>query len=250
MSTFRDLFSGHAADYVRYRPTYPEALFTWLAAQAPGRRLAWDCGTGSGQAAVALGAVMEQVIATDASAAQLAKADPHPHVTYRVATAEAPGLAPASVDLATAAQAFHWFDAPRFFAAAAEALVPGGILALWTYRAARVAPAIDSVELDFYQNVIGHDWPAERRLVEDGYASVVLPAPFVEIAAPRFVLTADWTRDDFLGYVSTWSAVHQNRARTGTDPLAPFAERIAAVWPARQRHSVSWDLGLRVARRA
>jgi SAM-dependent methyltransferase len=249
MSTFRDLFSGHAAEYGRYRPTYPDALFTWLADQAPSRRLAWDCGTGSGQAAVALGAVMDQVIATDASSAQLANAEAHPRVTYRVATAEAPGLAPASVDLATVAQAFHWFDAPRFFTAAAEVLVPGGVLALWTYRAARISPTIDPVELHFYRDVIGQDWPAERRLVEEGYASVVFPAPFVEMAAPPFVLTAQWSRDDFLGYVSTWSAVHQHRKRTGVDPLSPFAERLAAVWPDNDVQTVSWDLRMRVARR-
>ena len=48
MTTFRDLFSGHAGEYARYRPTYPDSLFAWLAAQSPGRNVAWDCGTGSG----------------------------------------------------------------------------------------------------------------------------------------------------------------------------------------------------------
>ncbi len=250
MSQFRDLFSGHAKDYGRYRPSYPHALFEWLAAQSPTRALAWDCGTGSGQAAVALGAVMQRVIATDASAAQVANAEPHPNVTYGVGPAEAPELDPGNVDLVTVAQAFHWFDAPRFFEAAARVLKPGGVLALWTYRSARITPAIDPIESDFYTNVIGQDWPAERKLVEEGYAKVVMPPPFTEIPAPRFQLTATWSRDDFLGYVSTWSAVHQHRKRTGHDPLAPFAERLATVWPADAVHVVRWDLALRVARRA
>ena len=38
--TFKDHFSGHAALYSRYRPTYPEALFDFLAGVAPSRALA------------------------------------------------------------------------------------------------------------------------------------------------------------------------------------------------------------------
>lgn len=250
MTTFRDLFSGHARDYGRYRPTYPDALFAWLAAQAPARDLAWDVGTGSGQAAVALAGHVAQVIATDASARQVENAVPHPCVTYRVAPAEDGGLAGASVDLVTVAQAFHWFDAPRFFAEAARVLRPGGVLALWTYRSCEVTPEVDAIERDFYANVIGMDWPGERRLVEDGYASVVFPAPFTDVPSPAFQLEAHWTFEDFIGYVGTWSAVHQHRKRTGTDPLAPFAERLAVHWPAGEVRAVRWDLKLRVARRS
>lgn len=52
MSGFADRFSEHASDYARVRPTYPAALLAWLAAEALARDVAWDCGTGSGQAAV------------------------------------------------------------------------------------------------------------------------------------------------------------------------------------------------------
>ena len=186
MSTFRDLFSGHAGDYARYRPTYPPALFNWLAAQSPGRSVAWDCGTGSGQAAIALADRFDRVVATDASAAQLSRAVPHACVTYAVATAESPGLEARSIDLVTVAQAFHWFDAPAFFAAAAEALRTGGVLALWTYRAATVQPDVDALELTLYRDTLGADWPGERQLVETGYATVVIPAPFTEFSAPAF----------------------------------------------------------------
>ncbi len=249
MTSFRDLFSSHAPDYARYRPGYPGALFDWLAAAAPSRAVAWDCGTGSGQAAVALAAHFVHVIATDASAQQIAQATPHPRVAYRTAPAEAPGLAPASVQLVTVAQAFHWFDGPRFFAAASEALVSGGVLALWTYRASRVSGEVDPIELDFYHNVIGQDWPGERRLVESGYATVAFPAPLAEVPAPHFQLTAAWTRDEFVGYVGTWSAVHAHRKRTGHDPLPSFAARIATAWPDNEKREVRWDLALRVARR-
>lgn len=47
-----DHFSRQAPDYAKYRPGYPEALFSWLADRTPGHDLAWDVGCGSGQAAV------------------------------------------------------------------------------------------------------------------------------------------------------------------------------------------------------
>jgi methylase of polypeptide subunit release factors len=69
---FKDHFSGHADEYTRYRPTYPAELFNWLAQQAPAHALAWDCATGSGQAALGLAAHFDAVIATDASPQQIA----------------------------------------------------------------------------------------------------------------------------------------------------------------------------------
>src|SRR4029077_15251769 len=53
-AAFKDLFSLQAADYARFRPIYPPELYSWLAANAPARRLAVDVGTGNGQAAGAL----------------------------------------------------------------------------------------------------------------------------------------------------------------------------------------------------
>jgi hypothetical protein len=47
--TFPDHFSGSAATYAAHRPTYPPALFAWLADAAPARDHAWDCATGSGR---------------------------------------------------------------------------------------------------------------------------------------------------------------------------------------------------------
>jgi hypothetical protein len=59
---FKDHFSARAAGYARFRPTYPDALFDWLAGLAPSRALAWDAGTGNGQAARALASRFERVL--------------------------------------------------------------------------------------------------------------------------------------------------------------------------------------------
>ena len=81
--TFKDLFSERPDPYARYRPTYPAAVFEWLAAQAPSTVLAVDVGTGNGQAAVALAEHFDRVLGLDPSEAQLANARAHPRVEYR-----------------------------------------------------------------------------------------------------------------------------------------------------------------------
>ncbi len=86
--TFKDHFSKQAADYAKFRPRYPRELFEYLSSVAPSRALAWDCATGNGQAAVELAEVFDRVIATDASEEQIANAQSHKIVEYRVAPAE------------------------------------------------------------------------------------------------------------------------------------------------------------------
>src|SRR5262245_24665202 len=96
---FKDHFSGCAGSYAATRPGYPDDLLDWVAALPAARRLAWDCATGSGQAALGLAERFDRVVATDASASQLANAVPHPRIEYRTAPAEASGLPDAAADL-------------------------------------------------------------------------------------------------------------------------------------------------------
>ena len=154
-SDFIDHFGARAAAYAAYRPTYPPTLFTYLADAAPARKLAWDCGTGSGQAAMALAGRFERVIGTDASAAQIAAAASHPQVRYLVAAAESSGLRDASVDLCTVAQALHWFNLEQFYAEVRRVLVPSGVLAVWTYSALNIdEETIDKHLQHFYSGTM------------------------------------------------------------------------------------------------
>ena len=154
-AAFPDHFSGHAALYARVRPRYPSELYAWLADEAPHRRLTWDAGTGNGQAAMGLAAHFERVVATDASLRQIEEAAQHPRVEYRVSVAELGAVAPGTAALVTAAQAAHWFDLPAFFGAAREALVPGGLVALWGYDLMHVTPGVDAAVGRLYGAVVG-----------------------------------------------------------------------------------------------
>lgn len=246
-ATFKDHFSKQAPDYARYRPGYPAELFAWLARIAPSHGTAWDCGTGSGQAAVALAAHFGHVIATDPSRKQLAHAEPHPRVEYRAASAEASLLDTASIDLLTVAQAIHWFDLEKFYAEAKRVLKPGGIIAVWTYTLLDVEAGIDHLLNDFYKNAVGPYWPPERRMVDDRYRS--LPFPFAPIEPPAFEIRTEWSRDDLLGYLGTWSATQACMKASGSDPLVEFSRRLAPLWPDPARKKLlRWPLHLRVGR--
>lgn len=245
---FKDHFSANAAEYAGARPSYPPELPAWLAREAPGHALAWDCATGNGQAAVALAEHFDHVIATDASAEQLRHAFPHPRVEYRVAPAEEPGLAPASIDLITVAQAVHWFDRPRFYAAAREALRPGGLIAAWCYGLFRLDPEIDGAIADFYEEVVGPYWPPERRLTDECYRT--LDFPFAEIAHPEFRMRQLWGLEQVLDYLRTWSAVQRYRRAEGRDPVDALAPDLARLWGAAAQREVCWPLYMRAGRPA
>ena len=176
--SFKDHFSKQAADYAIFRPGYPQELFTYLGTIAPSRQLAWDCGTGNGQAAVELASGFDRVIATDASEKQIANAEPHEHVEYRVAPAENSGIESETIDLIMVTQALHWFDLDRFYAEARRVLKPDGVLAASAYNLLRIEPAIDEIANRYYYEVVGPFWPPERQLVER-FAD--LPFPFDEI---------------------------------------------------------------------
>lgn len=244
---FKDHFSGHASDYRRFRPDYPPGLFAWLAETAPAHDLVWDCGTGNGQAAVALAEHFSKVIATDASAEQVRNAESHPRVEYAVAPAERSPLADRTADLVTVAQALHWFDRDRFYVEVRRVTKPGGLVAVWTYDLHSVNPAVDVV-LDRLQNeFVGPYWPPERALVDAGYKP--LPFPFPEVAAPGFEMTADWDLGRMVGYMNTWSATKRFIQAHGFNPVDRLATDFHAAWgdPATVR-TVRWAFHLRTGR--
>jgi len=246
---FKDHFSGASLDYQRNRPTYPDALFAFLAAHAPARNCAWDCATGTGQAAHQLARYFEQVIATDGSATQIASAQPHPHIDYRVATAEASGIDASSVDLITVAQALHWFDIPAFFTEAHRVLKPGGLIAVWSYNLLTIEPAIDAVINHLYGPVLDEYWPAERKLVESDYRDTAFP--FTPFATPAFTMETHWSLDQLLGYLRTWSAVRRYREARGSDPVTATAEALLPLWgePGTIR-TIRWPMPVRVGIKA
>ncbi len=244
-TSFKDHFSSHAASYARHRPTYPPQLAHWLAGIAPSRGLALDCGCGTGQLSTLLAQEFGQVLATDASASQIAHAQAHARVRYQVAPAERSGLPDASVDLVTVAQAAHWFDLPPFYDEVRRVLRPQGCLALITYGVASMEGTPGALLRDLHDRVLGPFWPPERKLVEDGYRS--LPFPFPEREVPSMELRAQWSLDELMGYVDTWSALRQAEPKLGRAPYEDFRRRLGHAWgDSATKRDITWPLRVRV----
>jgi ubiquinone/menaquinone biosynthesis C-methylase UbiE len=223
-------------------------LFDYLTTLAPRDSVVWDCAAGSGQATIDLGQRFEKVIATDASAEQIASAPRRDNVEYRIALAEQSGLPDKSVELITVAQALHWFNHERFFNEVRRVLKPGGVLAVWVYATNLLEDdRVNAIVQDYYSTVVGPYWPPERKMTEEGYSTIILP--FSEVKTPSFRMEARWRLDQLLGYFSTWSATNRYIKAKGGNPLEPLRETLAEVWgePDATR-LVVWPLTLRVAR--
>jgi len=244
--SFKDHFSGHAASYAEARPTYPQDLFRFLVELSPAGDCAWDCATGSGQAACALSAYFDRVVATDASEEQIREARANDRVEYRVAPAEVSGLASDSIGLITVAQALHWFDIDRFFEEAQRVLMPAGVLAVWCYGHCSVATEVDGLLRDIYASVDDY-WPPERDIVESKYSDIVMP--LAEIACPSFSMKTEWTVQQMMAYIRTWSASQAAMRATGNDPLAEFAAELERRWGSQSR-TVVWPITLRAGRKS
>lgn len=240
-------FGEVAETYARSRPGYPAALFEWVAQRSPGLDLAWDVGAGSGQASVALAERFAHVVATDASAGQIAQAVPNRRVAYRVADAERSGLADASVDCVTIAQALHWLPLDAFYAEVRRVARPGALVAAWSYHWATTGvPEIDAIVEQLSHHTLAGYWPAGREHVDSGYAT--LPFPLERIDVPPFEMTAMWTLDRLLGYFRSWSATSRYIAAHGTDPVSEAEPVLTAAWgdPSIARE-IHWPLAVLAA---
>ncbi|MFY8148640.1 MAG: class I SAM-dependent methyltransferase [Prochlorococcaceae cyanobacterium] len=225
-----DWFGAVAADYVRFRLTYPEAFFERFAARAPDRDRVWDCGCGSGQASLALARHFRHVLATDASAAQLAAAAPQERVEYRLASATASGLPSGSVSAVLVAAAVHWFAGPAFDAEVCRVARPGAALAWIGYLPVRMpTPELRQWFDGFYGVTLEPWWPPQRQLVDSAYASLAFPGqewPF----PPDLQIERRWDLPTFLGHLGTWSALQRAREQ-GVDPLPAAAAQLERLWP-------------------
>ncbi len=244
---FNDQFSKVAASYSRYRPRYPNELFHYLASLAPARSRAWDAATGNGQSALALVEHFNEVIATDASAQQIANATRHERIDYRIALSENTRIESRSVDLTTVSQALHWFDIDAFYREVRRVLKPRGVIAVWVYRFVYVSDEIDSLLEQFHEVTVKPYWLNENKLADDRFLSLAFP--FEEISAPAFEMEARWTLDHLKGFLGTWSAVERFKQSEGRDPLESIEKELSRLWgdPATER-IIRWPLILRVGR--
>lgn len=145
-------FSERVAEYVRYRPDYPPALMYWLQQHdlAVGGLVA-DIGAGTGISSKMFLDAGHPVIAVEPNAAMreaaVAWLGQMPGFRAVDGKAEATTLEDASVDLISAAQAFHWFDQQAIRSEWRRILSSQGLVAVyWNSRRLTGTPFLEGYE--------------------------------------------------------------------------------------------------------
>ncbi|KAF9607996.1 hypothetical protein IFM89_004393 [Coptis chinensis] len=219
-----DLFIKQAKEYQENRPSYPPELIRFIASKTPNHDLAWDVGTGNGQAAVILAGIYKNVVGTDTSEQQLALASKLPNIRYQhtrlnmsLSELERDVVAQDTVDLVTVAQAVHWFDLPTFYSRVKCVLKkPTGVLAVWCYIEPEVNEAVDIVFWKLYR-ASGPYWAPARKLVDDKYRNIDFPFEPVDgtdnTGPFEFVTEKSMDLDGYLTYIRSWSSYQTAKAK-------------------------------------
>ncbi|KAK3937230.1 S-adenosyl-L-methionine-dependent methyltransferase [Diplogelasinospora grovesii] len=171
-----------------------------------------DVGCGPGNVARALAPHFAHAIGIDPSEGMIATARSLGGVTstsepiqFEVSTAEELSpVADSSVDLIAAGNAAHWFDMPRFWAAAARVLKPGGSVALWTTGDIRAHPSVSNAAaiqdaMEEHHRQLEPYYLPGNFLVRNRYKDLplpwTLPKPVSELDESTF-FRKDWNDDD------------------------------------------------------
>lgn len=245
MENFKDNFSKQSGVYHKYRPSYPKELFEYLSNLSKANKLAWDCGTGNGQAALGLADHFEKVYATDPSEQQISKAQTHPKITYKAEKAENCSLKSNYVDLITVAQALHWFDFEKFYSEVKRVLKPEGIVAVWTYGLPQISSEIDELVLHFHDNIVGEFWQKENQFVSEKYKTI--PFPFKEIKTPSFKFEKEISLEDLRGLLLSWSATQRYKDQNGKNPILEIDNDLQNNWgKSEETQFATWNIFLKV----
>jgi len=247
MSSFNDSFSKQSDIYSKYRPSYPTELFSFLSSLTENHALAWDCGTGNGQAAIGLSAFYEKVLATDPSENQIRNAPKSPKVSYFIEPAENSSIRTNTVDIVTIANALHWFNFDLFYKEVNRVVKSNGVIAAWSYGLPIISPEIDSIVKQFHDGTLGTYWQAPNRLVEKAYTTI--PFPFRPIPAPKFYIEKVFNLKELIGYFNTWSATQRFINDNKFNPTEELEDDLIKVWPeSNTTKTLRWELILKVGR--
>lgn len=234
MSDVTERFSSRVDDYVKYRPTYPGALFETLERECglETPSVVADVGSGTGIATAPLLARGHRVFGVEPNQAMREAAErwlanePNAALFTSVAgRAEATGLSDQCVDLVLVAQAFHWFDRDACRREFSRILSPGGSVALvWNDRSRDATPFLAAYEGLLRSLSIDYEKVNNQGAVPDSsLAEFFAPNGFVTRA---FANHQDFDRDGLFGRARSSSYV----PREGHPAHERFYEELARIF--------------------
>ena len=159
-------------------------------------------------------------------------------ITYKVFPAEKADIESSTVDLITVAQALHWFNFEEFYNEVRRVLKKDGVIAVWLYDIPKISLEVDLITKKFDEEILKNYWPPERQLLYDKYKSI--PFPFKKIEAPEFEMITEWTYNDLLGFLDTWSGTQKFKDRENKDPLTLIREELIETWGDEKFKKTTW----------
>ncbi len=238
-----DNFSQVADKYVIFRPESTDSLYDFLFERCPCFETAWDCGTGNGQVAVKLAERFQQVYATDISAEQLSQAPKVENIVYKNERSEVSTLADDSIDFIACGQSIHWFDIDAFYNEAKRVGRSGALFAAWGYGNLRLTPEVNRVLNHFYRGITRKYLNKVRDHVDASYTSIHIP--FEHIPTPEFSLNQQWTLEQLIGYLRTWSGAHNYIKIEHSDPYQIIKDDLIKAWGRADQLDVYWPVFLK-----
>ena len=225
-------FSDRVADYAKYRPSYPaEAIdaIVRVTGLSAGATVA-DVGAGTGLSARPFLERGFRVIAVEPNDAMRAAADAwlgaFPGYASRAGTAERTGLRDASVALAIAAQAFHWFRKDEARVELARVVAPPRWVAvLWNERLVDT-PFLRDYEAALHAHAIDYD-KVDHRNVDRETIARFFGGDFETLSFPN---TQRFDRAGFFGRVLSSSYVPNE----GHPKHEAMMAALARIWDERQ----------------
>ena len=248
MNEHHKFFSELTDLYASARPKYPPELFAFLFKHVPDFNIAWDCATGSGQAAISLAEKFQRVYASDVSSEQISQAFKHERITYSTQESEHTNYSDNSFSLITVATALHWFDFNQYWNEVDRVLKPQGIFAAWTYTWFTVDDDIDSIIKTSLLDIIEPYWTPQHKICWNGYKD--LEIPFTELQVPEMTLINNWNLNELLAYLHTWSATRKYMKDHGDQFFIDLKKFLLPLWGKEVNvKKVSMSLLIRVFRK-
>lgn len=178
-------FDRLAANYAKYRPGYPaEVIDDILAGHDKTEGVVVDVGSGTGILTRLLahhGCRVIGIEPNDSMRQEAEAAMPDPNIEFRPGQAEATGLPAGCASIVVAAQAFHWFNAPRALDEFYRLLsARGRVFLLWN-------------DVDRSDPLTAHYWNALRRFTSDPQM-VATPHHYagkILLSHPRFEMASN-----------------------------------------------------------
>lgn len=240
----KDLFSSQSKAYAAFRPTYPAELYQFVFSHTANFDVAWDCATGNGQVARDLSSRFKKVYATDLSQQQLDEAFKAHNIEYSLSKAEQTSFHDNSFDLITVGQALHWIDTAQFYAEAKRVGKPNSTIAIWGYSLLTIEDVLDQHFNEFYFDRVGKYWDSARRLVESKYSTIEFP--FSNKREATFEIKAEWNREQFAGYLTSWSSTQNFMKAEGVNPVPEFIRSIKHLWDEGETKTVRFPVFVKI----